>query len=211
MLIRAKVEGNVPIEARLVSTTDGSRVGYIFIPSFFDETLPPQIENALEEFGDLDGLILDVRKNGGGSSTVAYPILDIFTDGKVGEFISRTERYPLTIKANPIHNSQTVPLVVMVSEETVSFGEIFAGILRDARGAKITGETSLGNVEVLHGYDFEDGSVMWIAAARFDSDFSDDDWEETGIVPDLPAYAPWDSFYFDTDPSIAAAIELLGH
>ena len=37
------------------------------------------------------------------------------------------------------------------------------------------------------------------------------DWEETGIVPDVQAYAPWDTFYFDTDPSIAAAVELLGH
>jgi len=211
MLIRSKVEGNVPIDARLVPTTDGSRIGYIFIPSFFDETLPPQIESALEEFGDLDGLILDVRLNGGGSSSVAYPILEFFTDGRLGAFVSRTESRSLNIKANPIHNSQTVPLVVMVSEGTVSFGEIFAGILRDARGAKITGETSLGNVEVLHGYDFEDGSVMWIAAEKFDSAFSDDDWEETGIVPDLPAYAAWDTFYFDTDPSITAALELLGH
>ncbi|MCK7520476.1 MAG: S41 family peptidase [Ignavibacteriales bacterium] len=74
--------------------------------------------------------------NGGGSGTVAYPILEFFTDGKLGEFVSRTGARPLTIDANPIHNSQTVPLVVMVSEDTVSFGEIFAGVLRDARGAR---------------------------------------------------------------------------
>lgn len=211
MLIRSRVEGNVPIDARLVATTDGSRIGYIFIPSFFDETLPPQIEGALKEFGPLDGLILDVRLNGGGSSTVAYPILSFFTDGRLGEFVSRKDSRPLVIEANPIHNSQTVPLVVMVSEDTVSFGEIFAGVLRDARDAKITGETSLGNVEVLHGYNFDDGSVMWIASETFDSAFSDDNWEQTGIVPDIPAYAEWDTFYFDTDPSIAAALELLGH
>lgn len=211
MLVRSAIEGNVPIDARLVTTTDGSRIGYIFIPSFFDETLPPQVEQALEDFGDLDGLILDVRLNGGGSSTVAYPILSFFTQGRLGKFVSRTESRPMRIKANPVNNSQTVPLVVMVSEDTASYGEIFAGVLRDARGAKITGETSLGNVEVLRGYDFDDGSVMWIAEETFDSAFSDDNWEQTGIVPDLEAYAPWDTFYFDTDPSITAALELLGH
>lgn len=211
MLVRSSIEGGIPIDARLVPTEDGSAIGYIFIPSFFDETLPPQIEAALQGFGELDGLILDVRLNGGGSSTVAYPILSFFTDGRLGEFVSRTESRPLVIEANPVHNSQTVPLVVMVSEDTVSFGEIFAGVLRDARGAKITGETSLGNVEVLHGYDFEDGSVMWIASETFDSAFSDDDWERDGIVPDIAAYAEWDTFYFDTDPSVAAALELLGH
>ena len=211
MLIRSNVEGGVPIDARLVPTTDGSKIGYIFIPSFFDETLPPQIENALNNFGQLDGLILDVRLNGGGSSSVAYPILAFFTDGRLGEFTSRDETHPLIIDKNPIQNSQTVPLAVMVSKDTVSFGEIFAGIMKDTRGARVTGETSLGNVEILHGYDFEDGSVLWIASEKFDSAFSDIDWEETGIVPDVQAYSPWDTFYFDTDPSIAAAVELLGH
>jgi len=211
MLIRSSTGGSIPIDARKVPTTDGSNVGYIYIPSFFDETLPPQIENALEEFGHLDGLILDLRTNGGGINTVVYPILSLFTKGKLGEFVSRTASRGLTIEANPIYNSQTVPLVIMVGEGTVSFGEIFAGILRDARDAKIVGETSLGNVEVLHEYDFEDGSVIWIASETFDSEFSDDDWEETGIVPDVQAPAEWDTFYFETDPAIPAALELLGH
>lgn len=211
IVIRSRFEGNAPVDARLIPTEDGSKIGYIFIPSFWDETLPPQIENSLQEFGPLDGLILDVRLNGGGSSTVAYPILSLFTDGKLGEFVSRADSRPLTIRANPIHNSQTVPLVVMVSKDTVSFGEIFAGVLRDARGAKISGETSLGNVELLHGHDFDDGSEMWIASETFDSAFSDDDWERDGIIPDIHAYAEWDTFYFETDPSIAAALELLGH
>jgi carboxyl-terminal processing protease len=211
MLIRASINGSIPIDARLVTTSDGSKIGYIYIPSFFDETLPRQIENALKDFGRLDGLILDVRMNSGGSNTVVYPILSFFTKGTLGNFVSRADSKPLTIEANPINNSQTVPLVVMVSKETVSFGEIFAGILRDVRKAKITGETSLGNVEVLHGYNFKDGSVLWLAFDKFDSAFSDDDWEKTGIVPDIQAYADWDTFYFDTDPSIAAALKLLGH
>jgi len=211
MLVRYAIQGNVPIDARLVPTTDGSRIGYIFIPSFFDETLPRQIENALNEFGPLDGLILDLRMNGGGSSSVTYPIMEFFVNGRLGDFVSRNDSRALEIDANEIQNSQTVPLIVMVSEDTVSFGEIFAGVLRDSGRAKIVGETSLGNVEVLHGYDFEDGSQIWLAAETFHSAFSDANWEETGIVPDVQAFAEWDTFYFETDPSIAAAVNLLGH
>jgi len=211
MLIRFAIQGNVPIDARLVATTDGSKIGYIFIPSFFDETIPEQIKNALNEFGPLDGLILDVRMNGGGSSSVTYPILEYFVDGELGQFVSRGSSRPLEIRANEIQNSQTVPLIIMVSQDTVSFGEIFAGVLKDAGRAQIVGETSLGNVEVLHGYDFEDGSQIWLAAETFHSAFSDTNWEETGIVPDVQAFAEWDTFYFETDPSIAAAINLLGH
>ena len=211
LLVRYAIQGNVPIEARVVPTTDGSKIGYLVIPSFFDETIPGQIENALKEFGPLDGLILDLRMNGGGSSSVAYPIMEYFVNGRLGEFVSRHDSRPLELRANEIHNSQSVPLIVMVSEDTVSFGEIVAGVLRDTGRARIVGETSLGNVEVLHGYDFDDGSQIWIAAETFDSAFSDTNWEETGIIPDVQAFAEWDSFYFETDPSIAAAINLLGH
>jgi carboxyl-terminal processing protease len=211
VLMRHPIEGNVRIDARLVATTDGSKIGYIFIPSFFDDTLPQQIEDALDEFGPLDGLILDLRMNGGGSSSVANPILSFFASGRLGQFVSRFDSRTLRVNADPIHNSQTVPLVVMVSEDTVSYGEIFAGIMRDSRDAKITGETSLGNVEVLHGYDFDDGSQIWIASETFYPAYSDEGWEETGIVPDIEAFAEWDTFTFETDPSIAAALGLLGH
>ena len=211
MLMRYQVDGSVPIDARLAPTTDGSKIGYIFIPSFFDETLPPQIEEALDQFGELDGLILDLRLNGGGISTVTYPILEFFTSGRLGQFMSRTEARPLQIEANSIQNSQTVPLIVIVSKDTVSFGEIFAGVMQDSGRAKIVGETSLGNVEVLNGFHFDDGSLMWIAAETFHSAFSEADWEQSGIVPDVQAFAAWDSFYFDTDPSVVAAVELLGH
>lgn len=211
MLIRTRVEGNIAVDARLVPTTDGSKIGYIFIPSFFDVSIPEQIEKALQDFGDLDGLILDVRLNGGGTVAIGNDVLGFFTSGKMGDFVGREESVKLTVKANPVHNSQTVPLVIMVSQETASFGEIFAGLLRDTRGAKITGETSPGNVEILSRYILQDDSWLWIAASTFDSAFSDDNWEETGIVPNIQAYAPWDTFSFDTDPSIAAALELLGH
>jgi C-terminal peptidase prc len=211
VLVRHAIQGNVRIESRLVATTDGSQIGYIFIPTFFDETIPDQIEDVLNAFGPLDGLILDVRMNGGGSSSVAHPVMSFFTDGRLGQFVSRFESRALRVDADPIQNSQNVPLVVMVSENTASYGEIFAGIMRDSRDAKITGQTSLGNVEVLHGYDFDDGSQLWIASETFFPEHSDENWEETGIVTDIEAYAEWDTFTFETDPSIAAALTLLGH
>ena len=211
MLVRHNIEGNVRIDARLVPTSDGSKIGYLFLPSFYDETIPPQVEKALNDFGNLDGLIVDVRMNGGGVSTVANTIMSYFTSGTLGRFSSRGESRTLRVQANPIQNSQTVPLVVLVSKDTVSYGEIFAGIMRDSRGAKITGETSLGNVELLHGFDFDDGSELWLAAERFYQANSKDNWEETGIVTDIEAFAPWDTFTFETDPSIAAALTLLGH
>ena len=79
--------------------------------------------------GPLDGLILDVRMNGGGSSLVTDPVMSFFASGKLGEFVSRDGSRSLSVEPNPVQNSQTVPLVVVVSQETVSYGEIFAGIM----------------------------------------------------------------------------------
>jgi len=212
MFMRYHITATLPIVANLVHTTDGSRIGYIFIPTFLDETIPGQIKKALQNFGPLDGLILDNRMNGGGSSSVVYPILSYFTSGTVGHFVSRKETNPLEVTANPVENSQDVPLVVLVGVDSVSFGEIFSGALQDIGRAKIVGQTTLGNVETLEGHNLKDGSLAWIAAERFEPlNNSHADWEKNGIIPDVEAYADWDTFTFENDPSVAAAVKLLGH
>ncbi len=211
MFMRYRITTSLPIVSRLVRTTDGSRIGYIFLPSFFDETIPRQVKKALQDFGTLDGLILDNRMNGGGSSSVVNPIFSYFTSGTIGHFASRTEKHELNITANPVENSQDVPLVILVGTDTVSFGEIFSGAMQDIGRAQVVGQTTLGNVETLDGYDFEDGSRAWIAQERFVPLHSDADWEKTGIIPDVEAYADWDMFTFENDPSVAAALKLLGH
>ena len=211
LLIRSSFEGNAPLETRLVKTSDGSRVGYIDLSSFYDESYPQQMEEALNHFGTLDGLILDLRENGGGINTVTFPILSLFVHGKLGDFVSRTSSTPLEVPAHEVQNSQTVPLIILVGRDTASFGEIFSGIMQDSGRAQIVGETSLGNVEILRGYQFDDGSLLWIASEKFVSAFSNADWEITGIIPDMQAYADWDTFTFDTDPAIAASLQLLGH
>ena len=210
-VIRYSVSTSLPINAQLVTTHDGSRIGYIFLPSFFDETIPGQVKQALEQFGPLDGLILDNRMNSGGSSDVVEPIMSYFTDGVLGHFTSRSATRPLQVSADPVNNSQSVPLVVLVGTDTVSFGEIFAGVLQDIGRAKVVGQTTLGNVEILYGHDYSDGSRLWLAEERFIPLHSQAIWEQTGIIPDVQAFADWDTFTFENDPSVQAAVKLLGH
>ena len=94
MLLRQSIDSPEPIEASLVPTKDGSRIGYILIPTFFDETIPQQIKDALNNFGKLDGLILDNRMNTGGSSDVLIPTLSYFTSGTLGQFKGHYESRP---------------------------------------------------------------------------------------------------------------------
>jgi len=207
-VVRHQVTTPLRIDSRFVLTDIGSHIGYIYLPTFYDETIPAQVKNALEEFGPLDGLILDNRMNGGGSLTVLESLLAHFTSGTLGHFISRNDAVPLNIEANPIQNSQTVPLVVLISQETGSFGEVFSGVLQDTGRAKLVGQTTMGNVEALTGYPLEDGSIVWIAQESFDPAQSHANWEGVGVAPDVEAHADWDTFTFENDPGIAAALRL---
>lgn len=211
LIIRQRIQSSDTVESILLPTKDGSRVAYVSLPTFFDESIPKQVSDALEKLGDLDGLILDNRFNHGGSSDIFEPILSYFAAGDMGKFVSRSGSHPLYIDPQPIHNSQTVPIVILVGEDTVSFGEIFSGVMQNSGRAKIVGKTTLGNVEVLHGYNFDDGSLLWIAQETFMPANSTADWEQTGIVTDVAAYSDWDTFTFDNDPAVLAAVKLLGH
>ena len=209
--IRYHIVTSLPIDARLVNTSDGSRIGYLFLPTFFDDTVSGQVKEALNGFGALDGLIIDNRMNEGGASDVLEATLSFFGSGTFGQFASRSATRPLSVTADPVNNSQTVPLGVLEGEDTESFGEVFSGVLQDSGRAKLVGQTTLGNVEILHAYYFEDGSRIWIAEETFDPAVSHANWEAAGIVPDVEVIADWDTFTFETDPAVAAAVELLGH
>ncbi len=209
-LIRRRITGSQPIDYCLVP---GTRLGYLFLPSLFDETIPGQVRDALAAFtveGPLDGLVLDNRQNGGGAISVLADILSFFTEGKVGYFVSHDDRRPLDIDPEDVGGSQSVPLVVLVDLDTASAGELLSGILKNQGRAQVAGQTTLGNVETLWGYDFEDGSRAWIAHETFEPvDQPNALWEQTGIEADAHAPTRWDLFDEATDPALAAAVEIL--
>jgi carboxyl-terminal processing protease len=148
--------------------------------------------------------------NGGGLGSVAEAMLGFFTAGPMGYFVDSQGEVLLNIDPNPVHNSQTVPVVVLIGEDSVSYGEIFAGILQDLGRATLVGQTTLGNVEQLHRFDFTDGSRAWLATDRFDPLNSAPTWEQSGVVPDKVVAGAWEDFTPEDDPIVAAALQLLG-
>jgi carboxyl-terminal processing protease len=212
-ITRRAVTGSLPVPYSVLTSPQGQRIGYILIPSFNDSSVDGQIGNALRgmtQYGELDGLILDNRHNGGGASTVFENTLGYFANGALGRFVNRQNSSSLVIPARDIAGSQRLPLVVLVGKGTASFGEIFSGILKDVGRAYLIGETTDGNVEILYVYKFFDGSMAWIAHDTFEPPKSKDvKWEETGIVPDQTVLSNWYEVTTETDPAILAALEHL--
>jgi carboxyl-terminal processing protease len=206
---RHRITGEVPVVFKVITTSVGKRIGYILLVTFDDSTVDDQVAAALKQMttnAPLDGLILDNRMNEGGSSTVLEPILGYFIGGNLGYFINRSEERPLQIKLTDINGSSQVPLVVLIGSGTASFGEIFAGVLHDMGRAYLIGTTTDGNVEILWGYELEDGSKLWLANETFRPlNHPDQNWEETGIIPDSNISGEFDEFSLENDPVVFAA------
>jgi len=217
-LDRQRILSSLPVPYKILTSPEGKRIGYLLVTSFNDNGIDEMIGDALQAMSQdennhaerpLDGLIIDNTQNSGGSDTVLRPSLGYFSQGILGYFISRDGKRPLEIKkGEDINGSQTVPLVVLVGLDTVSYGEIFAGVLKDTSRAYLIGETTGGNVETLWGYEFEDGSRAWIAHEFFRPlNHPDQDWEVTGIVPDQTVLANWDEYTTEDDPRVKAALD----
>ena len=212
-LTRHRISGDYPVDHRVITTPEGKRIGYILLVTFEDSTVDEKVAAALHEMtidAPLDGLILDNRMNNGGPSTVLEPMLSYFAGGTLGYYIHHDEQRPLQVKLNDINGSSQVPLVVLVGSGTASFGEIFAGILQDIGRTYLIGTTTDGNVEILWGYDLEDGSQLWLANETFRPlNHPDQDWEKSGIIPDLIVSGEFDQYTLENDPAVLAAIGYL--
>ncbi len=212
-LTRHRITGDYSVDHQVITTPDGKRFGYILLLTFEDSTVDDQVATAIQEMtrdAPLDGLILDNRMNNGGSSTVFELMLGYFAGGDLGYYFKHGEKRSLHIDLKDVDGSSRLPLVILVGAGTASFGEIYSGILQDIGRAYLIGTTTDGNVEILWGYDLEDGSKLWLANETFRSlNHPDQDWEKTGIIPDLTVPGDFDQYTFKNDPAISAALAYL--
>lgn len=211
-LVRRPISGAVPVPYTVLFTPKGKRIGYLLIATLADSTIDDQVGEALRQMnsqGELQGVILDNRYNSGGADTVARGVLSYFTYGRLGYFINRhQEQNWFAVRRKNVAGSAKMPLVVLIGQNTVSFGEILAGVLQSRKRAFLIGTPTEGNVELLRSYDFEDGSRAWIAHEKFiPINQPEQDWERMGIQPDLFIASNWDEVTLSTDPVILAALE----
>jgi C-terminal peptidase prc len=210
-ITRQRVGGALPVPYSVLTTPQGKRIGYIFMTSFADTSVDESVAQALSQMsagGQLDGLILDNRFNSGGASDVLLDTMNYFATGLMGYIVDRQNDNPLTVPGVDIGGSQTLPIVALIDEGTASFGEVFAGVLRNLGRAYLIGGQTDGNVEILSIYNLTDGARAQIATFTFrPPNPTGEDWEETGIIPDLSITSKWEEITQQTDPVIQAALD----
>lgn len=150
-----------PIEAFRVDS-----VGYIKITAF-TKPIASEFYTAYTELGDVEGVVIDLRDNGGGYVTAAIDLSSLFLS-KGDVIMTRVSKHR-TITYDAKHDGvlRGLPLVVIINENTASASETFAGAMQDHDRATIVGRTSYGKGLIQKNIEFSDGSGMRITTAQY--------------------------------------------
>src|ERR1041384_8348347 len=142
-------------------------IGYMHV-SAFNETTEQEVEDALQGFGDLKGLILDLRGNPGGLLNEGVGVADKFL--KKGQVIvshhgrSSPEK---TYKAAHGNGGKDYPLVVLVNRGTASAAEIVSGAIQDHDRGLIVGEVTFGKGLVQTVYPLSENTGLALTTAKY--------------------------------------------
>lgn len=204
-LTRAQLTGAGKLKFAQLANTD---VGYVLFPPAAYTTMTDEVLQVLSNFSanqDLKGVILDLRISNAIANWPVDAMLSLFQTGRIGEVYDRSGSQLLQLNGQDMFGSQTVPLVILVGENTRGLPEVFAAAMQSNDRATVIGSNTSGNIETLVGFLLPDGSQAFIASASFRRA----DGEEigvNGIRPEVEIEARWDQIIQDQDPVIEAAI-----
>jgi carboxyl-terminal processing protease len=142
-------------------------VGYMHVTAF-NETTEQEVEDALQGFGELKGLVLDLRGNPGGLLNEGVGVADKFL--KKGQVIvshhgrSSPEKM---YKAAHGNGGKDYPLVVLVNRGTASAAEIVSGAIQDHDRGLIVGEVTFGKGLVQTVYPLGEGTGLALTTAKY--------------------------------------------
>lgn len=132
---------------------------------------------------NIDGMILDLRNNGGGSLQEATMLTDLFIDrGVVVQIKSSDGRVGRHNQAR-MQPAYDGPLVVLINRLSASASEIFAGAIQDYGRGLIIGSQSFGKGTVQSVKDLKHGHLK-ITESKFYR-VSGDSTQHRGVIPDI--------------------------
>jgi carboxyl-terminal processing protease len=142
-------------------------IAYIHITQF-QQTTGHEFSDAIDQFGDLKGLILDLRSNPGGVLVDAVEVCDkLLNRGQI--IVSQRGRaYPEQVyRATHGNQGHLFPIVVLVNHGTASAAEIVSGALQDHDRAIIVGEVTFGKGLVQTVYPLSDNSGLALTTYHY--------------------------------------------
>ncbi len=152
-LVKQKMASDENNVKGYVLSNNKLNIGYISLPSFYtdmDGSNKPGCANDVAkeilklESDTIQGLIIDLRNNGGGSMQEAMDLAGIFIDEGPLFIYKEKNKKPLLIKDINRGSIFKKPLVVMINELSASASELFSNIVKDYNIGLVVGQSSYG-------------------------------------------------------------------
>jgi carboxyl-terminal processing protease len=196
---KVKLEDQAAQKAVFTVDRDGTpyKVGVINIPAFyldfeayrnrdpnFKSTTRDVLKLLIElEKEEVDGVVIDLRNNGGGSLQEATTLTDLFIDKGPVVQIGRGDDDNSTTESR-FNAHYRGPLVVMINRLSASASEIFAGAIQDYKRGLIVGSQSFGKGTVQSLTPLKARGDLKITESKFYR-VSGDSTQHRGVIPDI--------------------------
>jgi carboxyl-terminal processing protease len=152
-LIREKVEQDQGLARSAVIQQGSKKIGYILLPDFYSNFEDANGHHCAEDVAvelkklkaeKVDGIVIDIRTNGGGSLYEVVKMVGLFI--KSGPIVQVKDRSGNVDQMTWRDNDESIlydgPLAVLVNEFSASASEIFAGAIQDYNRGIIIGSSS---------------------------------------------------------------------
>lgn len=147
-IIRAEVETEETFAKSSVVEKDGKRFGVIYLPKFYISFENKENRDAYKDVAieierlkaqNIDGLVMDLRDNGGGSLETVVKMVGLFIpEGPVVQ-VKAPGREPEILPDPDKKVQYDGPLVVMINNFSASASEIFAAAIQDYKRGIVVG------------------------------------------------------------------------
>ncbi len=147
-IIRDEVETEETFAKSSIVVKDGKKYGIIYLPKFYISFENKENRDAFKDVAaeieklkaqNIDGLVMDLRDNGGGSLETVVKMVGLFIpDGPIVQ-VKAPGRNPEVLPDKDSRVQYDGPLVVMINNFSASASEIFAAAIQDYKRGIVVG------------------------------------------------------------------------
>ena len=167
-------------------------VGYLEISGFMGAPgADVAIGHAMRFLAGTDAVIIDVRRNGGGSSEMSHMVFSHFLADsaiptiRVVNPAAQRSVEQRSYRRIPGPRRPDVPLYVLTSRRTASAAEEFSFVLKNLGRAVIVGDRTAGAGHMVSAFNAGHGFIVSVSFTRVTDPRSGKEWERVGVQPEL--------------------------
>ncbi|WP_298152923.1 carboxy terminal-processing peptidase [Flavobacterium sp.] len=186
-----------------IAEKNGTKVGYINIPNFYSDFESRTVDGCADDVvkeviklqhDNVEGIVIDLIDNGGGSMGEAINLVGMFVDiGPVSVLVNNKGKQNV-LKDGNRGMAYTGPLVVLINGNSASASEFFSAAMQDYNRAIIIGATSLGKATMqnIMPLDNKNEDFVKLTTEKFYR-VTGESGQIKGVVPDIKLPMLFDS------------------